>query len=189
MIKAINTKYDGNLFRSRLEARWAVFFNQLGINYEYEKEGYVVNGKWYLPDFYLPQNRWFIEVKGGNKPVDKELLQDLANESLKNVLVFRNIPSGCSPDMATIFLRDNGGGDLDYTWRHDYGVAGGRATSVHYCDSCKQIFTPFCHFEITPDLRCPLCLSVKGTSGNEIGIALDTARQARFEHGAKGIPV
>jgi len=39
-IKAIETVYNGYKFRSRLEARWAVFFDALGIEYEYEKEGF-----------------------------------------------------------------------------------------------------------------------------------------------------
>ena len=30
-IKAIETSYKGYLFRSRLEARWAVFFDALGL--------------------------------------------------------------------------------------------------------------------------------------------------------------
>jgi len=51
----IETKYNGRLYRSRLEARWAVFFEALGIKFEYEYEGYELsNGQWYLPDFYLP---------------------------------------------------------------------------------------------------------------------------------------
>ena len=32
--KAIETKYKGFRFRSRLEARWAVFFDALGIEWE-----------------------------------------------------------------------------------------------------------------------------------------------------------
>src|ERR1022692_1636793 len=32
------TQYNGYRFRSRLEARWAVFFNALHIKYVYEKE-------------------------------------------------------------------------------------------------------------------------------------------------------
>lgn len=36
MLKALETKYNGRLFRSRLEARWAVFFGALGIPYVYE---------------------------------------------------------------------------------------------------------------------------------------------------------
>lgn len=62
-IKAIETHYDGYRFRSRLEARWAVFFNSLRIPYEYEKEGFMVDGKPYLPDFYLPRQDVWVEVK------------------------------------------------------------------------------------------------------------------------------
>ncbi len=52
-IKAIETVYKGYRFRSRLEARWAVFFDTIGAHWEYEPEGFQLpNGEWYLPDFY-----------------------------------------------------------------------------------------------------------------------------------------
>lgn len=52
MIKNIETEYNGYKFRSRLEARWAVFFDAAGIKYEYEPEGFDLgNGLRYLPDF------------------------------------------------------------------------------------------------------------------------------------------
>lgn len=63
-IKPIQTKYNGYLFRSRLEARWAVFFDGMGINYEYEPEGYEIsNCDKYLPDFFLPDCCTYVEVK------------------------------------------------------------------------------------------------------------------------------
>jgi hypothetical protein len=66
-IKAIETHYRGHRFRSRLEARWAVFFDAAGIPWEYEPQGYVVDGVPYLPDFLLYKETdramWF-EVKG-----------------------------------------------------------------------------------------------------------------------------
>ncbi len=52
--KIIETIYNGHLFRSRLEARWAVFFDRLGIVWEYEYEGFNLDGVKYLPDFWLP---------------------------------------------------------------------------------------------------------------------------------------
>ena len=64
MIKAIETEYNGYRFRSRLEARWAVFFDSLKIPYIYEPEGLSINGECYLPDFYLPDCNQFFEVKG-----------------------------------------------------------------------------------------------------------------------------
>lgn len=63
-IKPIQTRYKGYHFRSRLEARWAVFFDSMGIRYEYEPEGYELSdGSKYLPDFYLPMLNTFFEVK------------------------------------------------------------------------------------------------------------------------------
>lgn len=73
MIKAIETSYKGHRFRSRLEARWAVVFDALGIRWQYEAQGYEVGHRvslesertWgYLPDFWLPDLSLFVEVKG-----------------------------------------------------------------------------------------------------------------------------
>ncbi len=63
-ITPIQTEYKGHWFRSRLEARWAVFFDTAGIPYRYEEEGYNVEGTWYLPDFWLPDQGCWIEIKG-----------------------------------------------------------------------------------------------------------------------------
>lgn len=62
-LRAIQTEYHGYLFRSRLEARWAVFFDALGLKWEYEAEGYELPSGRYLPDFKLPDYRMFVEVK------------------------------------------------------------------------------------------------------------------------------
>lgn len=60
----IETNYNGYRFRSRLEARWAVFFDAMHIRYEYEPEGFILsNGQAYLPDFYLPLLDIYVEVK------------------------------------------------------------------------------------------------------------------------------
>ncbi len=70
-IKAIETHYKGYRFRSRLEARWAVFFDALGLQWEYEPEGFVLaDGTPYLPDFRVtsPQGliTWYeVKPKGG----------------------------------------------------------------------------------------------------------------------------
>jgi len=69
MIKAIETVYKGYRFRSRLEARWAVFFDALGIKWEYETEGFDLEefGR-YLPDFTIcngyGEAKCWIEIKG-----------------------------------------------------------------------------------------------------------------------------
>lgn len=63
-MKAIETEYKGYRFRSRLEARWAVFFDKLGLKWEYEPEGLELpTGEWYLPDFYIELWECYIEIK------------------------------------------------------------------------------------------------------------------------------
>lgn len=51
--RALPTPYDGITYRSRLEARWAVFFKLIDIKPDYEPQGWDTNGEWYLPDFAL----------------------------------------------------------------------------------------------------------------------------------------
>lgn len=63
-IKAIETIYKGYRFRSRLEVRWAVFFDAVGVPFEYEKEGFDLGeSTWYLPDFWLPSLKLWVEIK------------------------------------------------------------------------------------------------------------------------------
>jgi hypothetical protein len=79
LISAIPTRYAGCHFRSRLEARWAVFFDHVAIDWEYEPQGFLVgmygeNLRPYLPDFYLPGLGLWVEVKGADEQIDRELL-------------------------------------------------------------------------------------------------------------------
>ena len=70
MSKVIQTFYNGYHFRSRTEARWAVFFDAIGFGYQYEPEGfvfYVGNEKvTYLPDFFINDFDLYIEIKHEN---------------------------------------------------------------------------------------------------------------------------
>lgn len=74
-IKPINTEYKGYKFRSRLEARWAVFFDSIGTSWEYETEGYeFADGTRYLPDFSLSSKEigtYFIEIKPNHAKVEE----------------------------------------------------------------------------------------------------------------------
>ena len=71
MIKILPTKYNGIEYRSRLEARWALFFNLIGLKVEYEAEGFDLgNSVWYLPVFYIP-DYGYLEVKF--KPTQQEI--------------------------------------------------------------------------------------------------------------------
>lgn len=53
-IQAKETIYNGYRFRSKLEAKWAVFFDKLNVTYQYEPEAFrCSDGSQYTPDFYL----------------------------------------------------------------------------------------------------------------------------------------
>lgn len=90
MLKAIDTRYAGYLFRSRLEARFAVFMDALGWEWQYEAEGYdLPETGFYLPDFKvtrtpgidLPTPFW-VEVKGTSPTISEiNALRELACES------------------------------------------------------------------------------------------------------------
>lgn len=69
-IKAIETEYNGYKFRSRLEARWAVFFDNAQIKYDYEPEGFELSCGKYLPDFFLPDFDIYVEIK----PFDRNVV-------------------------------------------------------------------------------------------------------------------
>ncbi len=81
-MKAIETLYKGYRFRSRLEARWAVYFDAIGLKWEYEPEGFEFkDGTRYLPDFRLPEVGKWAEVKP--EPLTRE-------ESRKVLLLARH---------------------------------------------------------------------------------------------------
>ena len=107
-ITAIPTEYKGYRFRSRLEARWAVFFDACGVKWEYEPEGFALpNGQFYLPDFLLhgcdgrsPEDL-YVEVKGKMTESDVEKIRQFSGISnldsleIKNpILVVAGIPDG-----------------------------------------------------------------------------------------------
>lgn len=88
-LKAIETSYRGFMFRSRLEARWAVFFDALETEWEYEKEGFDLgNAGWYLPDFWIPSLEAWVEVKGSEcSDAEKAKICDFRQSSSKPLFV------------------------------------------------------------------------------------------------------
>jgi hypothetical protein len=84
-VKAIPTVYASTTFRSRLEASWAKNFDKIRLPWHYEPEGFALSdGTNYLPDFYLPTARAWVEVKGvHNERMDKveQFAADLWAES------------------------------------------------------------------------------------------------------------
>lgn len=67
-MRALPTWYGGYRFRSRLEARWALFLTRVGLDWQYEPQGFLVgqadgDPRPYLPDFYVPTAQLYLEVK------------------------------------------------------------------------------------------------------------------------------
>lgn len=93
-MKAIETFYHEHLFRSRLEARFAVFWDALSETWEYEKQGYELDGDNYLPDFYLPRMKSFVEIKG-EFPNEKaiRLCRKLQFHTEQSVAIFYGLPA------------------------------------------------------------------------------------------------
>jgi hypothetical protein len=110
----IETHYNGYHFRSRLEARWAVCFDALGLTYQYEPEGFDLgDAGWYLPDFcvsyqhpYFAQPyEWWIEIKP-HAPTEREvnLARALAAQRGEMVAIFCGLPGAADLERCTHFL-------------------------------------------------------------------------------------
>lgn len=87
--------YNRTVFRSRTEARWAVFWDELAIRWEYEPEGFALSdGTRYLPDFWLPDMLCWAEVKSESGPNARERRKAvlLAEESARAVLLLCGAP-------------------------------------------------------------------------------------------------
>lgn len=89
--RAIETTYKGYRFRSRLEARWAVFFDALGVEWEYEPQGFDLDGIAYLPDFWLPELGCWFEVKGNITDADTAKCRALAKATGRLVYMFGKV--------------------------------------------------------------------------------------------------
>lgn len=190
-IAAIETRYKGHRFRSRLEARYAVFFDALGIPWEYEKEGYdLESAGYYLPDFWLPQQSCFVEIKG-EEPTAKELhkCSMLNTKGGFDVFLFSGMPT----------LESVGVGWFDEAGESSGGLTYSENCAFFHCQRCCKVFIDDCR-NVTKNSEAreyigrvnkewlPLSCACGGWIVPEplIENAMDAARSARFEHGECG---
>lgn len=180
-IKPIETWYKGVRFRSRLEARWAVFFDHLDIRWEYESQGYALNGRPYLVDFWLPSLSTWAEVKPST--VDEfqgehvDLCRDLACGTGDQVLLLVGPPevrmyNRFAPDLdhdrfSAAFFRQYA---PQIAVADDYWL---QWTEVRMDDNAR-VFTH-------KDDR-----AIGKSFGKGFAAAISAARSARFEHGESG---
>lgn len=192
-IKPIPTEYNGYRFRSRLEARWAVFFDALGVEYEYEPEGFCFDGITYLPDFLIHDvegihaYEWrhdiYVEVKGepDQRSADKVywFSGDPYEENIP-IWVVGNIPNPHD------YVNDMS----EQRYKRCHETRGIR----NHCSLCINDFGTLdgdsC-FEFSLDYTDHLIFRGADSSygygawSDKISNAFLAARQARFEHGEK----
>ena len=170
-IKPIDTYYKGYRFRSRLEARWAVFFDYMGIDWVYEEQGYTFpDGTCYLPDFYLPESHTFFEVKGSLSEESAHKIELLLKAGCR-------VAVGYSVGTFQATVDDFGCG---------FSLENFDNSAIAQCRKCgKYWFLGF-----TGDFTCPCCGEYDGdrhlnavAHSGDLTDAVKTARGARFEHG------
>lgn len=208
--KAIQTVYNGYRFRSRLEARWAVFFDALGIRYEYEPEGFELgDGTRYLPDFYLSDINGgaYVEVKGQMDDKSYRKVQAFWKEGDRPLYVLGGLPTQAELDSGDIYGYVN-----RYANCFEYGMRGSDWPYLFcVCPACGKVGLEFdgrgwrvCGDHADVDLaaetyrdrdgivRRLMHPEVKGWRSDDKGYswnqsrlasAYNIARQARFEHG------
>lgn len=209
-MKPIETVYRGYRFRSRLEARWAVCFDRLGLTWEYEPQGYEVGfdgEEWtkhrYLPDFWLPQTETWAEVKGDADTIDWQLLAEAVdwgqglpqvNDSLgttRGLLLLGPIPEPTSCWPAHPILQHSKGGYLEYA-RLSCGTL--HITSAErnpWPTSTGNYFDSSWGSQGGTDWVKEASMMLRGARTDwpcppDVAAAYTAARQARFEHGESG---
>ena len=194
-IKAIETVYAGRRFRSRLEARWAVFFDALDIRWQYEAEGYVIDGEPYLPDFYLPDLGYTIEIKPVTYDWYAPSKEHGAFAAIDNFFLIAGEPGRIDDGQA---MNPEGGpyicyirGDYGYYWCEcrECGSIGlcfeGRANRL----PCKGIYVYGTTGRVKPDTGCEVYGHPdkdRRTDTPRLQQAYTAALSARFEHGENG---
>ena len=172
-IKAIETRYAGCRFRSRLEARWARFFDAMGIDWEYEKEGYDLGEfGYYLPDFWLPQVELWAEVKPTKfTPNELAKIISLNRGTGFEVLMLDGMPEN-KPYYAIDYLGDIGDNDIG-VWHDCVGYKEYCLTNYHDYPKNEHRFFG------SPG-------SIEDGQHEDTADAVIKARSARFEHGESG---
>lgn len=93
--------YKGIVFYSKLEARWAVVFDALGIKWKYQPR--KLSREWgneiieYLPDFYFPDDDIYAEVKPSDDALRQKsyvlsLLVDWEGPLANGIIILGSIP-------------------------------------------------------------------------------------------------
>lgn len=182
-MKPIETVYKGYRFRSRLEARWAVFLDELGAKWSFEVEGLQLSGIRYLPDFWVSSWDVWIEIKA-QAPTEDERMKCrlLSQESGKRVLLISGEPwSEQDRNSYNVILFSYQELDRDETDGWEFGEGRRCAEEIWLMSDERGAFTLQAVAHERDD-KYPL----SGSYATGIIAALAAARGARFEHGESG---
>lgn len=181
-IKAIETRYKGYRFRSRLEARWAVAFASLGIKWNYEPEGFDVCGRLYLPDFFLPDLDLYVEVKANAEAAaEHDELFNNFSEHVGPIIVVVGVPFERFGRLYSLDTTCSSGGHADFDAILD--VVDGNPTILFVSGAhsdCRTLWTTSYTGTLNAIAYAKHSLMKPSRAWYR---AQDAARSARFEHG------
>lgn len=195
-VRALETPVNGILYRSRLEARWALFFSYLRIPFEYEWQGYQLNsGARFLPDFWLPQTTlrgWnhrdaptglFVEIKATAEHIrdNEDRYQEFGSEY--PLIVFAGKPPGEGDvsdflyDGGYEFSPQRGWSDSELDSDPSRVVRWDNQMLVCVCIRCGASRVEFSEGHYLSCSQCG-CSDVRSA----VEIAADAANNFRFDH-------
>ena len=184
-LQAIETVYNGYKFRSRAEARWAVFFDAAGIEYQYEPEGFKLSdGTLYLPDFYLPESDTWFEVKGVLNEIDKHKVEQLIKDSGKPAVIgYADMTFEASDNWS-----DESGKRYELTEKNSSWLCRCKKCEKLWFMGGNGVWSCACCGTYDGDGHFEVALvgdSIPSEDVNRVAQAYYKARQARFEHGTQ----
>lgn len=85
--------YQGEYYDSQTEAAWARYFDEAGMPYIHEPSTFRFKVEMYTPDFFLPDQDTYVEVKNGIVTINEiEKVIQLARGVGSNVLLLNGMP-------------------------------------------------------------------------------------------------
>lgn len=150
---AIPTTFDGVKYKSQTEAKWAVFFNRLGVEFTYEPRPFnITQTNKYTPDFYVKDFKAVIEVKPDDRNIVLKEAHKIAmlrlNLKAHNVWLIMGPPDATKNNIIDMSCNDR----TPEHWRQRRSVT-------------EYLTAPETHFRILEDRRNPFYYWLSGPDG------------------------
>ena len=124
----VKTTYKNINMKSKLETKFAYFLDLLFIKWEYEPRQFLLsNGIPYIPDFYLPELKTWIETKGFIEENNKKISERFVRDNQEPLILIS--------DSVVIYYE---------IWRKEDGGIGSiysdNNLQIGHCSNCKRYF-------------------------------------------------